>query len=171
MGRREGRERERGRRRGGFRRALSLLAFLPVASRIPTYSRLIWALVRDARTPTSRKVVLAAALGYLVAGRDLVPDDIPVLGGLDDLAVVVLAVDLFLEGVPEAVLGEQLDTLGIDRDAFEADVARIRRLTPGPLRRVLHGISGAVDGAERLASATRLGPRIRRWIAKEESFA
>ena len=54
------------------------------------------------------------------------PDDMPLIGGLDDLVVVVLAVDLFLDGVPDDVLDEKLDELGIDRRAFE----RGRRADP-----------------------------------------
>lgn len=168
---RDGEERSPDRRRGGIRRPLGWLAFLPVASRVPTYSRLVWALARDERIPTSRKVLLLGAAGYLVAGRDLVPDDIPLLGGLDDLAVVVLAVDLFLEGVPDAVMAEQLDALGIDRDAFDRDVAQIRRLTPGPVRRLLRRVPVALDAAGRLVQTSRLGPRLRGWIDKEDSFA
>lgn len=168
---RDDEERSPDRRRGGIRRPLGWLAFLPVASRVPTYSRLVWALARDERIPTSRKVLLLGAAGYLVAGRDLVPDDIPLLGGLDDLAVVVLAVDLFLEGVPDAVMTEQLDALGIDRDAFDRDVAQIRRLTPGPVRRLLRRVPVALDAAGRLVQTSRLGPRLRGWIDKEDSFA
>ena len=63
--------------------------------------------------------MLAAAAGYLIVGRDIIPDDVPLLGGLDDLVVVVLAVDLFLDGVPEDLLDEKLDELGIDRAAFD----------------------------------------------------
>ena len=88
------------------------------------------ALVRDDRTPPARKAVLAAAAGYLILGRDIIPDDVPIIGGLDDLVVVVLAIDLFLEGVPSDVLHEKLDELGIDKAAFEQDVAQVRRLTP-----------------------------------------
>ena len=110
-------------------------AFLPLASRAPIYARLFWELILDDRTPAGRKALLAGALGYLVLGRDIIPDYIPILGGLDDLVVVVLAVDLFLDGVPTDVLDEKLDALGIDRRAFTEDVARIRRFTPGPLRR------------------------------------
>ncbi|TMD33160.1 MAG: DUF1232 domain-containing protein, partial [Chloroflexi bacterium] len=73
------------------RRVLGLAAFLPLASRAPAYTRLIFALLRDDRTPVSRKAVLAGAAGYLVLGRDIIPDEIPILGGLDDLVVVVLA--------------------------------------------------------------------------------
>src|SRR5262245_37604926 len=109
-------------------RALGIMAFLPLASRAPIYARLIFALVLDERMPASRKALLAGAAGYLVIGRDLIPDDVPLLGGLDDLVVVVLAVDLFLDGVPSELLSEKLTELGIGRAAFEQAAARARRL-------------------------------------------
>ena len=92
----------------GIGRALSLLAFLPIASRVPMYTRLIAALVTDERMPMQRKALLAGAAGYLVLGRDLIPDDWPIIGGLDDIVVVVLAAELFLDGVPDDLLNEKL---------------------------------------------------------------
>jgi uncharacterized membrane protein YkvA (DUF1232 family) len=151
----------------GLRRALGMLAFLPVASRAPSYTRLIWELVRDERTPIGRKALLGAAFGYLVLGRDLIPDDIPVLGGLDDLVVVVLAIDIFLDGVPSDVLDEKLDQLGIERSAFERDVAQIRRLMPGPVRRAIRRLPQAASYAGRAMQSSGLGPRLRGWINKE----
>ena len=99
--------------RAAVSRLVSLLAFLPVASRVPDYARLIGALVLDERMPTDRKVLLGAAAGYLVIGRDIIPDTVPIVGGLDDIVIVVLAVDLFLDGVPPELLQEQLDYLAI----------------------------------------------------------
>src|SRR5689334_9658975 len=107
----------RGRRQSALGRALGLMAFMPLASRAPQYARLMLALLVDDRTPMQRKALLAGAAGYLLVGRDLVPDDIPILGGLDDLVVVVLAVDLFLDGVPDELLKEKLAELDIDRSA------------------------------------------------------
>ncbi len=159
------------RRRGGLRRALGWLAFMPVASRVPTYTRLIWALVMDDRVPTSRKAVLVAALGYVVTGRDLIPDEVPFLGGIDDLAVVVLAVEVFLDGVPEEILDEKLEELDIDADAFYRDMDQIRRVTPAPIRRVVRSIPDALDAAGHVVSKAGLGRRLRAWINKEESFA
>ncbi|MGH2511443.1 MAG: YkvA family protein, partial [Candidatus Limnocylindrales bacterium] len=134
-------------KKGGSGRALgrivSMTAFLPVASRAPIYARLMLALVRDERTPLSRKVLLAGALGYLVLPADLIPDRIPIIGGLDDLVVVVLAVDLFLDGVPSEVLGEKLEELGIERGSFDRDVAQIRRMMPGPVRRAIRRVPQA----------------------------
>jgi hypothetical protein len=161
----------RRRRRIGLRRVIGLVAFLPLAARAPVYGRLFWELVRDERTPVARKAMLAAALGYLVVGRDLVPDDLPVVGGLDDLIVVVLAVDMFLEGVPGDVLDEKLDELGIDRREFGADVARIRRFMPRPLRRLLRDAPGMISVTGATLHRIGLGSRIRAWINKEGSIA
>ena len=72
--------RSRKRRALSMGRVLSLLAFLPVASRAPAYTQLIMALLVDGRMPVSRKALLAGGLGYIVVGRDLVPDDIPLIG-------------------------------------------------------------------------------------------
>jgi uncharacterized membrane protein YkvA (DUF1232 family) len=161
------------RRRGPslLARGLGIMAILPLASRAPMYARLIFALVLDDRMPTSRKALLAGAAGYLVIGRDLIPDDIPILGGLDDLVVVVLAVDLFLDGVPSELLSEKLQELGIDRVAFDQDMARVRRLTPGPVRKTLRRVPGMVAQANEAFDNMGVAPRVRGWIAKEDSIA
>ena len=99
---------------------------------------------------------------------DLIPDRIPVIGGLDDLIVVVLAVDLFLDGVPKEVLTEKLDQLGIERRAFDRDIAQIRRLMPGPVRRALRRIPQAFDLGAGAFRTARVGPRLRTWINRDE---
>jgi uncharacterized membrane protein YkvA (DUF1232 family) len=167
-----GSKRRRGRSGGGaLRRMLGLMAFLPIASRAPQYTRLIWALILDSRTPPARKALLAGALGYLVVGRDLVPDEVPLIGGLDDLVVIVLAVDLFLDGVPRPLLDEKIVQLGIDRREFEEDLARVRRMTPGPIRRAVRRLPGAISAVGGALETSRLGPRLRAWISKEGSLA
>jgi len=166
-------KKHRSRKRGVLSagRLLSLLAFLPVASRAPAYTQLILALLADGRMPASRKAMLAGGLGYIVVGRDLIPDDIPLLGGIDDLVIMVLAVDVFLEGVPAELLDEKLDALGIERAAFYEDMAQIRRMTPGPIRRTIRRIPGMLATAGKAIDETGVGPRLRGWISKEESLA
>ena len=66
-------------------RSLNLIAFLPLASRAPTYGRLIWSLMRDDRVPPAQKAVLAVALGYVALPLDILPDRIPLIGALDDV--------------------------------------------------------------------------------------
>jgi uncharacterized membrane protein YkvA (DUF1232 family) len=147
---------------------MSLLAFLPVASRVPDYARLVGSLILDDRVPRERKILLGAAAGYVVIGRDLVPDSAPIIGGLDDLVVVVLAVDLFLDGVPQDLLDEKLRELDIDRAAFDRDIAQIRRLTPGPVRRTIRRAPALIAGAGDAINQLGLGPRLRTWITRED---
>ncbi len=171
MARNSAKRRRGSRGRAGVGRALKLLAFLPVASRVPTYARLVTALVMDERMPAGRKALLAGAAGYLLVGRDIIPDSVPILGGVDDLVVVVLAVDLFLEGAPDDLLEEKLDELGIDRASFDRDIAQIRRLTPGPVRRTIRRVPDLVGGVGDVMKQLGLRPRMRAWITREDRSA
>jgi len=169
---RRSREKEHGSRRSSaLGRALGLMAFMPLASRAPIYARLMLSLIIDDRTPAARKAFLAGAAGYVLIGRDLIPDEIPLLGGLDDLVVVVLAIDLFLDGVPEELLAEKLAELEIDRVAFDEDIARIRRLTPAPVRKTIRRIPDLLGHAGTAIQESGIGPRVRQWINREEPIA
>jgi uncharacterized membrane protein YkvA (DUF1232 family) len=163
--------RSRGRRGGSVRRFLGLLALLPLAGRAPLYARLLWALALDERIPASRKAVLVAGIGYAFLGRDLIPDDVPVFGGLDDLVVLAIATDVFLDGVDEVVLTERLFDLGIPRSAYDEDVARIRSILPGPVRRTFHRLPQVIDVAAEAIQNAGVGPRLRSWIQREGSPA
>jgi uncharacterized membrane protein YkvA (DUF1232 family) len=171
MARETKRRSKRSRGGAGIGRALSVLAFLPIASRVPMYTRLVTSLVMDERMPNNRKALLAGAAGYLVLGRDLIPDDMPIIGGLDDLVVIVLAVELFLDGVPSDLLDEKLAELGIERAEFDRDVAQVRRLTPGPVRRTIRRVPELIGGVGDAMRQLGLGPRTRAWINKEDRSA
>jgi uncharacterized membrane protein YkvA (DUF1232 family) len=165
-------KRRRGKgRSGAIRRVLAVLAFLPIAGRAPLYARLLYTLLIDGRTPATRKAMLAGAVGYVLLGRDIVPDEIPLLGSLDDLAVVAIALEVFFSGIDDATLDEKLEEVGISRAAYDEDVARIRRLLPGPIRRVAARIPGAVSLAGDVMKQTELGPRLRSWLNREGSVA
>jgi uncharacterized membrane protein YkvA (DUF1232 family) len=161
-----GKRRKRG-RRPAVRRMIAAAALMPLAARAPLYARMLWSLVSDPRTPTSRKAVLGAALGYVALGRDIVPDRIPVLGQLDDLVVVALAIEMFLEDLDEELLTEKLMEAGIPRAAYDEDVARVRRLVPGPFRRAVRRIPGAVRLAADAVAQSGVQPRVRSWINRD----
>jgi len=165
--------RSRRRRAGGAiaRRTLGYLAFLPLAARAPVYAGLVVDLLADPRVPLGRKAALAGAAGYLIVGRDLVPDDVPLLGGLDDLVVLVVAVNVFLDGVPGDLLDERLSARGIDRAEFHRDITHLRRLTPRPIRLAIRRsveLAGATRGIIRRSG---VGRRVRVRISKEGSLA
>ena len=162
----------RSRHRGvGLRRIIAAAALMPLAGRAPLYARLLASLIGDSRVPASRKALLAGALGYLVLGRDLIPDSIPVLGQIDDLVVIALATEVFLEGIDEDILAEKLEEAGIPRAAYDEDIARVRRLMPTPLRRAVGRIPGAIRFAADAAAKSGIQPNLRRWITREGSAA
>lgn len=96
--------------------------------RLPTYIRLVWALLRDGRVPVQQKLILAGIGGYLFFPIDLIPDFVPVLGQLDDLAVVLLGLDLFIRGAPTDIVEEHLSKISQDKDQLRRDIATAERL-------------------------------------------
>lgn len=153
----------------GIRRMIAAAAFMPMAGRAPLYARLIWSLIQDERVPMSRKALLGGALGYVALGRDVVPDRVPLLGQLDDLVMLALAIDLFVDGLDEGLLAEKLEEAGIPRVAYDEDVARVRRLVPGPIRRVARRIPEGLRIVSEAVDNTGLPTQLRRWINEARS--
>lgn len=96
--------------------------------RLPTYIRLVWALLRDGRVPAQQKLILAGIGAYLFFPIDLIPDFVPVLGQLDDLAVVLLGLDLFIRSAPPELVDEHLARIAQDKDQLRRDIATAERL-------------------------------------------
>src|SRR5256884_5368969 len=66
---------------------------------LPALARTIVRLAAAPTLPTATKVVLAAAVLYLLSPIDLIPDFIPGLGALDDILVAAVVVDGLLNWV------------------------------------------------------------------------
>jgi uncharacterized membrane protein YkvA (DUF1232 family) len=62
--------------------------------------------VRDPRVPWFAKVCAAGIVAYAFSPIDLIPDPIPVLGYLDDLIILPLAILLVRRMIPADVLAE-----------------------------------------------------------------
>jgi uncharacterized membrane protein YkvA (DUF1232 family) len=65
---------------------------------------------------------------YIVLPIDLIPDFVPVLGQLDDIAVVLLGLDLFIRSAPPNIVEEHLATISQDKDQLRRDIATAERL-------------------------------------------
>jgi uncharacterized membrane protein YkvA (DUF1232 family) len=95
-------------------------------------------LLRDPRVPLRSKALIAGAAAYIASPIDLIPDFIPVIGRIDDAAVLVFAFDFFLESVPQALVIEKMHELGIDGRELERDLESARRAIPRPIRTAMH---------------------------------
>jgi hypothetical protein len=65
------------------------------------------------------------------------------------------------------MLSEKLEEAGIPRSAYDEDVARVRRLVPGPVRRTVRRIPDAIQAMADAISRSGIQPRLRGWIVGE----
>ena len=74
--------------------------------------RLAWRLFWDQRVPVWTKFIPPVALGYVLFPFDIITDLAPGVGQLDDIAVVLIGLKLFVELSPPDVVREHLRALG-----------------------------------------------------------
>jgi uncharacterized membrane protein YkvA (DUF1232 family) len=61
---------------------------------------------RDPRTPWYAKLLVAGCVAYALTPVDLIPDAIPVIGLIDDLIFIPIAVAIAVRFIPEPVLAD-----------------------------------------------------------------
>lgn len=71
-----------------------------------SFAVLCWRLVRDSRTPMVLRVALVATVGYAISPLDPIPDFLPVIGMLDDVLVVAIALRWIIRKVDPELLRE-----------------------------------------------------------------
>lgn len=98
-----------------------------IIRRIPSYTRLVYALYRSPGIPRSRKLLLTAGLGYLVSPVDLVPGFIPVAGQLDDIIVALTILRRVLRATPAPQAEAALAGAGLSMELVEQDLAAAKR--------------------------------------------
>jgi uncharacterized membrane protein YkvA (DUF1232 family) len=103
-----------------------MVRFVGVLSRIPQYIKLGWLLMNDPTVSGVGKAALAGGLAYAVSPIDAVPGFIPVLGQLDDLAVLLLAVRTALKSCPSEVADARLADAGLTWAVLERDLVTLR---------------------------------------------
>ncbi len=85
---------------------------------LPSFLKLYWRLFTDRRVPLRAKAVLAAAVFYLVSPFDLVPDFfLPLLGRIDDLAVLIAGARWFISLCPPDVVQEHVTKISNEQKA------------------------------------------------------
>lgn len=99
---------------------LSLVKYIPLALDPKNFQRafddlrLVHSLMWDSRVPLQAKAIPGMGTLYVLMPFDLIPGWIPILGQIDDLAVMILAVQLFKRAVPPDLLAEHELRLGLN---------------------------------------------------------
>jgi uncharacterized membrane protein YkvA (DUF1232 family) len=104
---------------------------------IPRYLRLLVRLMRDSRVSKVDKAMLAGAVAYALAPVDLIPDFIPVLGQLDDLFFLALAIDRLVRNAGAEVVLEHWDGPEDVITALCTSLDELAERLPAPVRRRL----------------------------------
>src|SRR5258706_15546428 len=73
--------------------------------------RLSWRLFKDPRVPAITKAIPLLTLVYIVSPIDLLPDVIPIIGEMDDVALLGVGLTLFISAAPKYVVNEHLSLL------------------------------------------------------------
>src|SRR6185312_1532426 len=71
---------------------------------LPNYLRLLGGLVTDKRVSVLDKLIVAGAIAYIVMPIDLIPDFIPFFGEIDDLYILILALQRLIANAGRPVL-------------------------------------------------------------------
>ena len=80
-----------------------------------SHLRLAVRLVREPRVPRLTKGLLLLAAVYVISPLDFIPDVIPLLGQLDDIGVVMIALEVFLGLCPVGALTFHRDAIAQGR--------------------------------------------------------
>jgi uncharacterized membrane protein YkvA (DUF1232 family) len=145
-------------------------AFGALVRRLPAYGRLAWRLGRDPRVSRGRRAAVVGAAGYVASPIDLVPGIIPLLGQLDDIAVLLAALRFALDGLDPTRRRTHLAAVGLTDADLAADTRAVG-LTGAWAGRagVRVGARAARGGARIAATGSRLLGRAAvgtaRWVA------
>jgi uncharacterized membrane protein YkvA (DUF1232 family) len=90
---------ERNQPRRGFKRTL-----VGTIRQFPNYLRLLGGLLRDRRVSKVDKLLVAGAIAYILMPLDLLPDLIPFLGQVDDIYLLMLALERLIANAGAAVV-------------------------------------------------------------------
>ena len=89
---------------------------------LPNFLRLLYGLITDPRVQTLDKLFVAGAVAYVMIPEDIFPDFIPLIGEVDDVFVLVLALRQLMKSAGHEIMLEHwmgdpadLDDLNLER--------------------------------------------------------
>ena len=137
--------------------------------KLPTYARVVWGIVRDPRTPIGLKGLLMAALAYVVLPVDLIPDAIPILGQADDLTVLLLVLDLFIQNAPPEVRAEHTTRAKNGTADLDQDLAKLRHLMGDRFDTIRDNLPELLDRYGRIRDPDELKRALASWRRRRQT--
>lgn len=108
---------------------------------LPNVIKLLSRLLRDPRVPRRSKLVIGAAVAYLVSPVDLIPEFIPVIGFADDILLASYAVNHLIEVAGEDVVLEHWDGPRDMLELVRSILELAGDLVPAQLKRLIGRLS------------------------------
>ena len=102
-------------RPAGIVRTLGWRGFFQLLAHLPNFVKLFSRLITDPRLTLSPKLVLLGILTYVALPMDLLPDFLVGIGQMDDLAVILGGLKLFLRLCPPDLVQEHLKAVSARR--------------------------------------------------------
>lgn len=116
-----------------------------IIRQIPSYLRLLVGLIGDRRVSRIDRFMVIAAVAYIVSPLDFIPDLIPFLGEVDDVFLLMMALQRLVENAGLTVLldhwrgdPEELDDLNV-----ASVISAAGFFLPPRMRRRLRRMAGA----------------------------
>ena len=100
-------------KKGAGGKAMGLGGALRMLPLLWKYGHLAFSLLQDARVPVYMKIGLVTGALLVLSPIDLIPEAIPVLGQISDFFFLLLVIQLFLRLVPQDVVEEHIEKLGL----------------------------------------------------------
>jgi uncharacterized membrane protein YkvA (DUF1232 family) len=110
---------------------------------LPNLVKLLSRLVKDPRVPRRSKLVLLAAVGYVISPIDILPEMIPVAGILDDLFLVAFALNHLIERAGEELVVEHWDGPQDILEMVRSALGTINDFVPQKIRKLLGRLAGS----------------------------
>ncbi len=137
-----------------------------VVWKLPTYARMVWGIARDPRTPLPLKGLLVAALAYVVTPIDLIPDALPIIGQADDLTVLLLVLDLFIQNAPPEVRQEHAARAASGTADLDRDLEKLRLLLGDRYDRIRDNLPELLERYGRLRDAGGVKQALAGWRSR-----
>ncbi len=105
---------------------MNIAILLKLVRAVPKYGRVVYCLYRDARTPRGWKIGLALTVGAIVTPFINIPEVVPVLGEMETVGLLLLAVRIFVARAPHHLVAEHEAAIEAGTSIYDQDLRRAR---------------------------------------------